>query len=200
MPQQQPVRRPDAPERPYRPASQSDTGAPIEAAFVCDSTTAVRLSRAAALLAWRLPLRWGILLVLPVFLLTHGTIQLLDGASDADPADLVATCCAVLAVELLAFGVLTVVRMVRPSPNIKAYSYSGAHMAASFTPEAMRLNLVTQPLTHEHSDIKKVIATDDVVYLHAVGVNGYVLPRELVPDDALSLLQRPRYVFAETHA
>ncbi|MEV0250720.1 hypothetical protein AB0H76_29280 [Nocardia sp. NPDC050712] len=189
MPQQQPVSQSDSPEQSYRP---------IEAFYVCDSKTALRLSRAAALLAWRLPLRWGILLVLPVFLLTRGTIQLLAEGTGTEPRAMLGTCSLVLALEVFAVCIGTAVRMVHPGANIKAYSYSGARMSARYTPEAMELSLVTQPLTHSYDDIRKIIATDDVVYVHAAGTNGYVLPRELVPDEALALLQRPRYVSVAT--
>ncbi|MEU8894456.1 hypothetical protein [Nocardia sp. NPDC048505] len=181
MPQQQPVSQPEAPEQtPPQPA--------LEAAYVCDSATAARLSRAAALLAWRLPLRWGILLVLPVFLLTRGLIQFL--ADGAEPREMFGAFFAVLGLELAGLGVLTVVRMTRPSGHIRAYSYPGARMSARYTPEAMELSLVTQPLTHRYTDIRKVIATDEVVYLHAAGTNGYVIPRALVPDAALPRLER----------
>ncbi|WP_194819259.1 hypothetical protein [Nocardia sp. XZ_19_385] len=186
MQQQQPVEQQSCPKL---SAPQSDTGLLIEASYICDSTTAVRLSRAAALIAWRLPMRWGILLALPVFLLTRNTLQSLADGGGSEPAEVCGAACAVLAVELVLAGILTAVRMTRPTANIKAYSYSGARMSATYTPEAMELSLVTQPLTHPYREIRKVITTDDAVYLQPADTNGYVLPRELVPDAALTLLR-----------
>ncbi|GAB2674129.1 hypothetical protein [Nocardia goodfellowii] len=186
MQQQQPVGQQSYPEQ---SAPRPDTALLIETTFRCDSATATRLSRAAALIAWRLPVRWGLLLVLPVFLLTRNTIHWLARGGSTTPGEIAGAAFAVLAVELVAVGVLTAVRMNRPTANIKAYSFSGARMSAQYTRDAMELNLVTQSLTHRYRDIRKVITADDVVYLQPVNTNGYVLPRELVPDTALTLLR-----------
>ncbi|MEV6280409.1 hypothetical protein [Nocardia sp. NPDC051832] len=185
MQQQQPVGQHSYPDQ---PAPQPDT-ALHETTFICDSATALRLSRAAALIAWRLPLRWGILLALPVFLLTRNTIHWLADGTDSAPSEICGSFFAVLAIELVLVGILTAVRMNRPAANIKAYSYSGARMSARYTPDAMELSLVTQPLTHRYREIRKIVTTEDAVYVQPADANGYVLPRELVPDSALALLR-----------
>ncbi|MFD4430534.1 YcxB family protein [Nocardia sp. NPDC058497] len=185
---QQPYQQPGQPQQPYQPTS-GQPGAPIDVAYVCDGNTARRLNRGAALVTWRLPAKWAVLLVLPAFLLARGTISVLSDGGDAVIGEMAVAFLIVVAFELVVITLATGVQLAKVNPKFTAIAGPGHRMSAHYTHDAMHLQQTTGQVTIHYADVKRVITQGDVVFLQPKGTQGFVVPREVVPDAALTRLR-----------
>ncbi|WP_280347845.1 hypothetical protein [Nocardia neocaledoniensis] len=167
----------------------SPQGAPIEATYTCDGDTARRLNRGAALITWRLPAKWGFLLALPAFLLARGTISILSDGGTAVISEMAGAFFLVVAFELVVVTVVTGVQLVRVNPKFTAIAGPGHRMSARYTDDTMHLWQTSGQVSNRYADIKRVITQGDVVFVQPRGTQGFVLPREVVPDAALTRLR-----------
>lgn len=167
-------------------------GVPIDVAYVCDGDTARRLNRGAALINWRLPAKWAVLLVLPAFLLARGTISVLSDGGDAVIGEMAVAFLIVVAFELVVITLATGVQLAKVNPKFTAIAGPGHRMSAHYTHDAMHLQQTTGQVTIRYADLKRVITQGDVVFLQPKGTQGFVVPGEVVPDAALARLRGGR--------
>ncbi|KAF0845028.1 hypothetical protein [Nocardia caishijiensis] len=165
-------------------------GAPIDVTYVCDDNTAKRLNRAAALVSFRLPNKWGLLLALPAFMLARGTISVLSDGGEAVIGEMAGAFFIVVAFELVVIALAVGLQLARVNPKFKAIAGPGHQMRAQYTDDAVRLWQTTGEVTNRYVDFKRVLTQGDVVFLQPTGTQGFVVPRELVPDAALARLRR----------
>lgn len=170
----------------------SHPGQTIDVTYVCDENTARRLTRGRALITWRLPSKWGVLLALPAFLLARGTIATMSNGGDANIGEMLGAFLVVLAFELVVVALITGVQLARVNPAFLAIAGPGQRMSARYTTDAMELHQSSGQVTNRYVDIKRVIVSGDVVYLQPRGTSGFFVPREIVPAEALARLRAAR--------
>ncbi|MFE3546143.1 hypothetical protein ACFXK0_24540 [Nocardia sp. NPDC059177] len=187
-PQQQPFQQAPPPnQQPQFGAQQS--GATIDVAYVCDDRTARRLSRGAALVTWRLPVKWAILLAIPAFLLVRGTVTSMSKGADAEIGEMFGAFFIVLGFELVVVGLVTAFQLARVSPKFTAVAGPGHRISAQYTHDTMHLQQTSGQVSNRYADIKKVIVVGDTVFLQPTGTQGFMLPNEVVPAAALTRLR-----------
>ncbi|MEV0336987.1 hypothetical protein [Nocardia sp. NPDC050717] len=186
------------PQQPFQPSGPvehprhqgfSHQGAPIEITYTCDGDTARRLNRGAALVTWRLPAKWGFLLAIPAFLLFRGTISILSDGGEAVLGEMARAFLLVLAFELVVVTVITGIQLARVNPKFTAVAGPGHRMSVRYTGDTMHLWQTSGQVSNRYADIKRVLTQDDVVFVQPNRTEGFVLPRELVPDAALARLR-----------
>ncbi|WP_327143737.1 YncE family protein [Nocardia sp. NBC_01327] len=98
---------------------------------------------------------------------------------------------ALLLVTIIIAVPVTAIRLMRPIPQIVAYSSAGSTLAVRYNRDSLDLALSIGTTSIAYSQIKDFFTIGDAVYLRAHRAKPITLPRQLFPDQALAIMGRP---------
>ncbi|MEV6069809.1 YncE family protein [Nocardia sp. NPDC052001] len=129
--------------------------------------------------------------VLPLIIMARHIFDLLtsESRSELGLLGLFGVYFALLAVALIMVPLITGIRMLRRNPLLESYAAAGTRMWARYGNELLDVPSTTGRSTLRYDEIKDVAAFGTAVFIRPHHGQGFALPVELVPDQALAALR-----------
>lgn len=163
---------------------------------VATPETAVSITRGEIRMRWRSPWLWamaaGVAGCTFLFISAKTAVRQYPSGrlvvwGDGLTAAIVAAVCYVAV--LLLFGWFSIVEARQGSKQARRYTVPGATLQARYSTDAVEVTTVLGTTAYRFVDIRRIFVHEHTIGLKGPGI-GVVLPRELVPEQALSYLRR----------
>ncbi|MFD7841553.1 hypothetical protein ACFYTS_23735 [Nocardia sp. NPDC004151] len=166
----------------------------IEVAVPSDSGTALRLSRVLALARWRSPSTVGLLLTIPLIVMSRRFLELFNATSSPDWkfTDLLLSYLVVLVLAVVIGLLLTGIQMLKRNPAVVAYTAPGTAISARFHQDSLELVRTTGVETVPYHRIKDLFTIGGGAFLREKGTRGTALPGDLFTPAARDLIDGAR--------